>query len=217
LHVDRTRFLMITSALAAACARSPGVASGGKPPPSELAGAGVAGGSGVVDLPEPESADVDDEEVPIASGCDDMAGSPPSCNQMRLPGPTCEQGMNVPVNVCDAIRKIAKPRIAEALVSCLVEHSLGGGRCGPEDWVGDCPARALEKLCSVDRAYERQCSEIESRCSRYRYGGKGFNADQCVRFMSSVLPSERAEALTCVSEGCGIEHCFVSLAYGKTW
>jgi hypothetical protein len=217
MHVDRTRFLMITSALAAACARSPGVASGGTPPPAELGQA--SGSAGVVEVPEPASTEVEDEQVPVASsGCDDMHGRPPSCRDMRLPGPTCEQGMNVPPNVCEAIARVAKPRVAEALMSCLVEHSKQGGRCGPDDWTGDCATRALESLCNVDHGFDRQCSEIESRCSRYRYRGAiPFRSEQCVRLLSAVLPSEQAAALSCVSEGCGIEHCFVSLAYGKIW
>ncbi len=215
MQVDRAHFLVLTSALAAACARSPGIASGGKPPASELATGGASGQPGVVEVSEPSGGEVDEEPAP--TGCEDMAGNPPSCSGMRLPGPTCEQGMNVPPNVCEALRRVAKPRIAEVLMGCLVEHSKEGGSCGPTDWVGDCPTRALEKLCAVDRSHERQCQEIEQRCSRYRYGGPGVTAEKCVRFVSAVLPSEQAAALSCVSEGCGVEYCFVSLAYGKTW
>jgi hypothetical protein len=214
MHVDRTRFLMLTSALAAACARSPGVASGGRPPPTE---SGESAQPGEVEVPE-AAEEVEPEESPApASGCDDMVGTPARCADMRLPGPTCEQGMNVPPNVCDAIKRVAKPRIAEALTSCLVSRSKEGGACGPDDWVGDCAERALDKVCSLDRSHERECREIESRCSRYRHGSKAVTTDACVRLVSGVLPSEQRAALTCVSEGCGVDYCFVSLAYGKTY
>lgn len=218
MYVDRTRFLMLTSALAAACARSPGVATGGKPPPTEASG-GASGEPGVVEVPEaPTEAEEEEAAAPTnPGGCDDMAGRPPSCNDMRLPGPTCEQGMNVPPNVCNALPKVAKPRVATELMTCLVERSKGSGRCGPSDWVGDCPARALDKVCSVDRSHEQECKSIESRCSRFRHAGStGVTAEQCVRFVSAVLPSEQRSALTCVSEGCGVDYCFVSLAWNKT-
>jgi hypothetical protein len=216
MQVDRTRFLMLTSALAAACARSPGVASGGKPPPGEVASGGASGQPGVVDVPE-AAGETEEEQAPASrGGCDDMSGRPPSCNDMRLPGPTCEQGMNVPPNVCNAIAKVAKPRIAAEVMGCLVDRSKEGGKCGPSDWTGDCAIRALDKVCSVDRAHEKECKEIETRCGQYKYrSGPPLTAEQCVRFVSAVLPAEQRSALTCVSEGCGVDYCFVSLAWNK--
>lgn len=208
---------MLTSALAAAaCARSPGVASGGQPArPEPSAGPSEPG---VVDVPEAaEEVDEPEETSAPAGGCNDMAGTPARCADMRLPGPTCEQGLNVPPNVCDAIPRVAKPRIAAELTSCLVARSNEGGRCGPDDWVGDCPARALDKLCTVDKSFERECREIETRCSRVSRGPDRLTTDRCVRLVSAVLPSEQRAAITCVSEGCGVDYCFVSLAYGKTY
>jgi hypothetical protein len=102
-------------------------------------------------------------------------------------------------------------------MSCLVNRSKEGGRCGPDDWVGDCAQRALDKVCSVDRTNERECREIETRCARFRRGSAAVTTDNCMRLVSAVLPSEQRAALTCVSEGCGVDYCFVSLAYGKTY
>lgn len=213
MHVDRTRFLLLTSALAAAC--GPKIAPGGRPPAPEVAG-GSGGSKNVVDVPDPpeDPKEAPDEPVPT-SGCDDMAGNPPSCSGMRVPGPACEQGMNVPENVCDAIAEVVKPRVAEALMTCLVERSRSGGTCGPSDSIGDCATRALDKVCQVDSSYEQDCKDAAARCARYRAGRDPLSTEQCMRMVSATLPSERQRALSCISEGCGVDWCFVSLAWNK--
>lgn len=211
--IDRTRFLMLTSAIAAACTRGP-VASGGRPAGSDLAQAD-AGEPVTVETPEPEG-EIEEEPEPVATGGDcDFAGRMPTCDAMRLPGPTCEQGLNVPPKVCNALPKVLKPRLAADLMTCLVDRSQQGGSCGPDDWVGDCAERTLQRVCSLERAFEKECAELETRCSRFRTGT--VTKDRCVRLVSAVLPSEQKSALTCVTEGCGVDYCLTSLAWGKTY
>jgi hypothetical protein len=216
MKLDRARFLMLTSALAAACSRPSGVAAGGRPARAEV-GTDADAGTPVVDVPEPAPVEAAREpEGELGSGsCNDMAGRVPSCSGMRLPGPTCEQGMNVPPEVCGALGRVFKPRVAAELVSCLVDRSQQGGRCGPDDWLGDCPVQALERLCNREPDVEGPCRQAVDRCSRARYGGKRLTDEQCVRFVSAIVPSARPEALTCVAEGCAVDHCFLAIAWGK--
>jgi hypothetical protein len=208
VYVDRARFLLLTSAIAAACSRAqaPSRAPGTARPDEGTTGPGEDALGQLLPPPDETAPDVE----PAAPSAGEASAT---CADLRVPGPSCEQGMDVGVAACAALAEVALPGIAEPLMECLVARSQSGGPCGPSDWYGDCGKRALERVSALEEGRRRDCQTVAQQCRQLRQ--LGLAAEDCLRMVSAVHADLRDDAITCMTEGCGADHCFLELAWQK--
>jgi hypothetical protein len=218
MHVDRSRFLLLTASLAASACDKTGPAAtpdtGSVDPagdesrdpdreaePNDTAVAGNGGGSGV--WLEIEPGTEDPKEPAWGTGdCDNSVGSPKSCSGLQAPGPHCESFADTQ-RFCDAFPRFLQPRAAEAAVDCMLAMSGTEAICDWSAWQ-TCAAAGLNATC-VDPASRSQCMSISSMC------GGSLDVFQCQQAFAATPAREHSRVASCIQEFCEVSFCVVDM------
>lgn len=132
--------------------------------------------------------------------CDDSKGSVPSCDPLQTGpcgdvfGPLCEQ-----------LGEALKPKIATAVVDCLVENNRRS-RC---ESIQECLEQGLELAC-VSPEDTEVCEKLFNRCGPPEEG-PWQEVDQCARGLASLKKAARAKVVECLEDSCDLEGCFLGV------
>jgi hypothetical protein len=132
--------------------------------------------------------------------CDDSKGSAPSCDPLQsgacgdVFGPLCEQ-----------LGEALKPKIATAVVDCLVENNRRS-RC---ESIQECLEQGLELAC-VSPEDSEVCEKLFNRCGPPEEG-PWQEVDQCARGLASLKKAARAKVVECLEDSCDLEGCFLGV------
>ncbi len=223
MHVDRSRFLLLTASLATVACNPPGPAatpdSGDVEPQdsaepdtrtvgeatggSTTSSTDQAGGSGVWLEIEPGS---EDPKQPVwgDANCNNSVGTPKSCSSLSPPpGPNCES-FSESQRFCAAFPTFLQPRVAEAAVDCMLAMSGTEAVCDWSAWQ-TCAANGLQAAC-VDPASRATCQSMSSAC------GGGLDVFQCQQAFAAVKASELSRVASCIQEFCEVSFCVVDMA-----
>jgi hypothetical protein len=231
MHVDRARFLLLTSALFAACKEGepppsapivippqpPAPPETAKPEPPPIVDAGVK-------APVVVAQDGDDEEpyepwegaadVPMAKSVhaqaceasDNQKGAV-QCALKAPPGPACESFASTR-SECAKLRSWLVPRAAEKTAQCLQQKSGKQDICnfniGPA-----CFVAALSSVCLDDSARnEADCKKVMSACGSVEKKYRHMNTSACRAALSAIVPGRRGKFVTCAAESCDLVPCY---------
>jgi len=230
MHVDRSRFLLLTAAIASAgCGPKPATqapvdradALGGQPlvvvqteppPPEQAEGSGAR-----LDRPSPEP----DEEArdrpsaslgpadpqPPGTRAPSMLGA--QCRALRPPpGPHCESIDSTPEE-CESYERVLVPEAAARATACLASKSGKRSICKFGVTV-DCFMEG-SRVAPPDRQAQAACAPVLRQCAANRWGDPDMTAANCQAAFSAVRPGQRMALLSCITEGCGVGSCFYQL------
>jgi hypothetical protein len=221
MQIDRSRFLLLTSAIAAgtaACtpAESVPVSINATPDDSKADAAAPLAVTG--------AADASTAPVPVASATvpptttgpscpdsDNMVGAPGNCGALKAPGPQCESFADTK-DECGHLAKGLKPKLAQRAVDCFLSKSGTKAVCDfqlPEN----CAVEAVAEAC-IDPSLASTCDSIMTNCPRGRGGRHNAGAvtrDLCLHALSAVTSRNRSAVISCVAESCSISGCFYEL------
>lgn len=226
MQIDRTRFLMLTTSIAAgACAGAPagtpevpeqtviviapppafGSATPAPPPAEEPP---VEEPEAVEEMTPHALEEVDDEPSlsAIASApatCGNQRGNPAQCTGLRAPGPQCESFHDTLAD-CHGFRRALQPRIAEKAIQCLLAKSGKREICS-FDVAVKCANSASKDAC-IDSFSGPPCRTAVAQCASVR--GNKLTMQRCQQVLSSVAPRFRRAMITCITEDCGVDYCF---------
>jgi hypothetical protein len=217
MHVDRSRFLLLTASLAAAACDKSGPAN--TPDTGSVEPAGDEGpqprDTGEPNDPAPStSADsgvwleiepgTEDPKEPAwgSADCDNSVGTPKSCSGLSAPGPACESFAETQ-RFCDAFPRFMVPRAAEAAVDCMLAMSGTEAICDWSAWQ-TCAMAGLQATC-VDPASRSQCMSMSSAC------GGSLDVFQCQQAFSAAPTRERNRVASCIQEFCEVSFCVVDM------
>ncbi|HEY6723789.1 MAG TPA: hypothetical protein VI197_07140 [Polyangiaceae bacterium] len=133
-----------------------------------------------------------------AAPCDDTSGSEPGCGELQsgacgsVFGPLCEQ-----------LGAALKPKVATAIVQCLVENNRRS-RC---ESIEECLERGLEQVCVAPPDRE-VCEKLFARCDPPEEG-PWQDVDHCAKGVASLKKAARAKVVECLEDSCGLETCFL--------
>lgn len=133
-----------------------------------------------------------------APPCDDSNGTEPSCGELQsgacrsVFGPLCEQ-------LGDAL----KPKVATAIVQCLIENNRRS-RC---ESIEECLGRGLEQAC-VAPPDQQVCEKLFARCEAPT-DGPWQSVAQCAKGVASLKKAVRVKVVECLDAGCDLEACFL--------
>lgn len=141
--------------------------------------------------------------APLAPGaptkpCDDTSGNAPACGELHsgacgnVFGPLCEQ-----------LGEALKPKIASAVVGCLVENNRRA-RC---ESIEECLKSGLEQAC-VSAPDREVCEKSFERCDPPSEG-PWQDVDHCARGVASLKPASRTKVVECLQDNCDLETCFL--------
>ncbi len=228
MHVDRAKFLLLTSSLFAACKESepapqaPIVIPQQPAPVASLAREGAPPAPPAEAPPEPVAVADDDEEpyepwpggteVPMArtvkgQTCDvaENAKGSPVCT-LRPPGPTCE-GFTQTRSECSRLRTWLVPRVAERAAKCLSAKSGKQDVCSP-NVAAACVIQAMNDVClDPSPKIDASCKRVMSKCASFDHQQRHVNLNACKAAMSSIVPARHAKFVTCMQEGCDLAAC----------
>jgi hypothetical protein len=219
MHVDRSRFLLLTASLAASACNKPGPAAtpdtGSVEPadsdedrePDREPGSGESGksgneGSGVWLEIEPGTEDAK-EPAWGSTDCDNSIGTPKSCTGLSAPGPHCESFAETQ-RFCDAFPRFMQPRAAEAAVDCMLAMSGTEAICDWSAWQS-CALAGLQATC-VDPASRSPCMSMSSAC------GGGLDVFQCQQAFAAAPARDHSRVASCIQEFCEVSFCVVDMA-----
>ncbi|MBK9264949.1 MAG: hypothetical protein IPM54_34850 [Polyangiaceae bacterium] len=219
MHIDRSRFLLLTASIAGGACSSSSASSSSGPvvvaapiialpaegdgaPASSGASAPVKSsqtvmGSGDDDalaaLDRPPSAADDD-----GGTCDEGGAPPTGCGTLRAPGPHCESFSDTKA-MCGKLARGLRPRVAEQVVDCILAKSGKQSVCD-FDLANQCGLVALQKAC-IEPSTQAACAPIVRAC-----GGR-LQMRECQALVSSVTSRNRRNMMTCITEGCSADYC----------
>lgn len=237
MHVDRTKFLVLTAAIASACGTSP------KPEPTVVkASAGpdydtTSSGAGSAE-PEPENHFVKEaappEPPPVQPGpvapCSEGPCSPidegymypttprpqapidpklaKQCASLRRPGPVCESFDSV-IESCNHYPEVMVTKAAQAAVKCLSKKSGTSKIC---DF-------GVEAVCALEGAKAapaastaaQACGDILKNCSASGYRGKDLTKANCQAAIAGFKSDYRNALISCIQEFCEVSSCFYQM------
>jgi hypothetical protein len=228
MHVDRARFLLLTSSLLAACkdAESPSTtpivippqpstvpSAAHDPPPPPLVDAGSSAMPVAVDEDEePYEVEPGEAAVPLAKTVKGQTCEPaenakgaPVCT-LRAPGPTCESFTETR-SECGRLRTWLVPRVAERAAKCLSAKSGKQEICA-YNIAAACVIEAMNAVC-LDPApkIETSCKRVMARCQSVERQSRHVNLGACKAAMSSIVPARQAKFVTCMQESCDLVPC----------
>ncbi|MEI7893737.1 MAG: hypothetical protein WCI05_11630 [Myxococcales bacterium] len=184
MKIDRSRFLVLTAALAAgAC--------------TVTSSSSDAGGGGT-DAQSDVTADVR-SDVTADAACDDTVGPGGDCNTLDA-GSTCwGEGA---ANSCLALTKNFKPKVAKSIVDCI----NGLASCPPGDTV-TCLNQATTSACP-DPIASTSCSQIGATCGDGGTDG-GVSYGDCMQLLAGATQVGRDAFVACMVEGsvCNATEC----------
>jgi hypothetical protein len=226
MHVDRAKFLFLTTAIASGCGTRPA------PEPVVItASAGpdydttVASEAQTADAaPEPVAKE---EPVPEAMArvgpIEEGYASPPppapapgpvdpklakQCASLRPPGPVCESFQDT-VDSCNRYSDVLVPKAADAAVKCLTKRSKTKRIC--EFGVDAVCATEGSKAAKTDPTAAQTCASMFSQCKAAGYRGKDLTSANCQGALSGYKPEYRTALVSCISEFCEIGSCFYQM------
>ena len=225
MHVDRTKFLLLTAAIASACGTSqkpePAVVKTTAGPDYDTTSGGAA-----TPEPEPENHFVKEEAPPPPPpppGPVEEGGMMPTlppphaatdpklakqCASLKAPGPVCESFYST-VESCNRYPDVMVPKAAEAAVKCLVKKSGGKRIC--EFGVDSVCATEGSKAAKTDASTAQICGAILTNCGQSGYRGKDLSKANCQAALSGYKPEYRNALVSCISEFCEIGTCFYQM------
>ncbi|HEY8076922.1 MAG TPA: hypothetical protein VIF62_22500 [Labilithrix sp.] len=229
MHVDRAKFLLLTSTLFASCKESEPAAQAPIVIPQQPASTASLAKEEpppppVVDASAPEqpvAADDDEEpyepwpgtaEVPMAKTvkgqtCDagENAKGAPVCT-LRPPGPTCES-FSQTRGECSRLRTWLVPRVAERAAKCLSAKSGKQDICYFNIGAA-CVIQAMNDVClDTSPRIDTSCKRVMTKCGAIERQYRHINLNACKAAMSSIVPSRQAKFLTCMQESCDLVAC----------
>lgn len=238
MHVDRARFLVLTTTMAASgcgsgseAARSevprepataPVVDVPGALPDQVLVaepqdGPGTAGTAwrepgGPARVPEVEPAPELQPLPQVPAGIDtpEQGAVLSLCRSLRPPpGPQCESFDTTP-GECETYARVLEPPAAERAARCLQRKSGTQAICQ----FGVTAKCFLEgaRGTPTGPAADRPCAALLKQCAGARWREPDVTAANCSAAVSAVRPRYQPLLISCMSEGCGIANCFYSLS-----
>ena len=231
MHVDRTKFLVLTSALLASCkgetqthengpivipTQPPATASIARdpePPPQAVMDAGPK--------EAPVAAEEDEEPyepwpgtatVPLAKtvkgqSCEvaENAKGTVACT-LRPPGPTCES-FSETKGECARLRSWLVPRVAEKASKCLNAKSGKQDICSFNIGAA-CIIQAFDDVClDPSPKIDTSCKRVMSKCSAVERQYRHINFGACKAALSAVVPARHGKFITCAQESCDLVPC----------
>jgi hypothetical protein len=227
MHVDRTRFLMLTAAMAASCAAQqkqapePIVArpddydttSGSAPQPVPVDQSVIAQEELVQPPPEPPPPAAEDPGPAWAQPRPGLPARDPvlsqRCAAIKRPGPVCESFADT-IDSCSLYSTVMVPKAASAAVKCLTQRS-GTKRICQFGVDATCALQGT-KAAPRNPSAKSICASILSSCAGSGYRGKDLTRANCEAALSGYDSSVRSQLVSCATEFCELGPCFYSLA-----
>jgi hypothetical protein len=224
MYVDRTKFLLLTTAIASGCTSKPA-----PEPVVVTASATPDYDTTVAKAPPPtsaavpvESAELAPEPAPARPGPieEGFASSPPVapstpdpkiakiCASLRRPGPVCESFQDT-VDSCNRYSDVLEPKAAEAAAKCLAKRSGSKRIC--EFGVDAVCATEGSKAAKPDSGTTQICGNIMAHCKAAGYRGKDLSTANCQGALSGYKPDYRNALVSCISEFCEVGSCFYQM------
>lgn len=222
MNVDRSTFLKLVSAIAAA----PYATSACGTPPEPVVAVPVdikpmtdaSTPPIVIGAPPPSPAGtsrppIDDESVaPIAAGGGiwdlpyDPAAPPKSCSMLKCGGPV-KEGMTALRSQCRQLEGTLKPEAFQRFLGCMLARNNTPDTCDLAR-VGTQPGECLEKWSSpptVDPATVAKCKPIVAACAgpnRSIHASGPLSMQTCQAIFSVTTPRSDRKMIHCVTEYC---------------
>jgi hypothetical protein len=189
MHVNRSRFLLLTAALAGGA----GCTINNTNLPAD---GGTQDGSTGGDASSGDSSTGDSSTGDSSTG---DGGTAPDCNALGDAG-AGDGGTSCASNAafgaaCTAFGANLKPRVAKRAVDCAVALPS----CESGAGLDTCLSSALAQACS-DTTAATTCAAIASICGDAG-ADAGISATQCQQLLSGMTPTARAAIQTCFTEG----------------
>jgi hypothetical protein len=220
VKLDRDRFLLLVSALAAGCVstmpnRPPLPDPDGVPtrPTPRLAP------SAAIPPPAEDAPNPYDESAAPAQGGPKVVGMtcsaslnargfPRSCAGLRHPSSTCptsEGGDGFPFikQDCDAMKDRLRPRVAEKAIACVMAKSGRDELCA-DGFTAECTTRALSEVC-VEPAAKEPCAKVMEKCGAWSENKA--SQESCEAGYSGLREDKRPKFLACMTEFCDFVYC----------
>ncbi len=207
MHVDRSRFLLLTASLAACTTpkvapdpANPGTTGAGSSSSSTSGSTPESGGSGVWLEIEPGTEDAPQRFDP--SACDNAIGTPKTCEGLSAPGPQCESFFESQ-RFCELFPRAMRPRAAEAAVDCMLAMTGSQAIC---DWTAwqTCVEAGMRASC-VEPATHGLCSSVNAAC------GGGVDVFACQQALAAAPASDAQRVSSCIQEFCEVPFCVVDM------
>jgi hypothetical protein len=223
MQIDRSRFLFLTSAIAAgtgACTPRETIpvtitATPDEPKPDASAPLALTGSVDASSTPVVPVASATTTPTPMTGpSCpdsDNMIGTPGNCGLLKAPGPQCESFADTKEE-CGHMAKGLKPRVAQRAVDCFLSKSGQKSVCDFE-LPQACVVQAIAEAC-IDPAVGAACDSILSNCTphgRGRHAKIDLTRETCMRALSAVTSRNRGAVMSCVAESCSVSSCFYDL------
>jgi hypothetical protein len=233
MHVDRAKFLVLTSSLFAACKEeAPPVAAPivipPQPPPTASVALYDASPPPLADAGKPEvprAAEEDEEErdeydrdIPLARSIH-AATCPTADNQkgtttcsLKMPSGACEGFLTVKTE-CAKLRTWLVPRAGEKVSACLTKKSGTEALCTYA--VGSvCWMEALNSVClDTSPKIEKLCRDAVSACDAVEKRYRHINQESCRAALSATVPRFHGKLTTCFAEGCDVASCYHMIGF----
>lgn len=241
MKIDRSKFLLLTSAMFACGTKNDPQQVGGpiiipaQPPPT--ASMTATASAKVIEPPDagaPSSAPIaaaeDDDEQPYepwpgtadppmaktvhAQKCDvaeNAKGKTVGCTLKAPPGPSCESFSETRAD-CPKLSRWLVPKVAEKAAGCL------NAKSGKKDIclfnVGpSCVIESLSSVClNTDPKIEQACDRVMKRCKSYDPKYRHMNMDACKAALSAIVPAAHGKFTSCAAESCDLIPCMYSAA-----
>lgn len=130
--------------------------------------------------------------------CDDTSGTAPACAELQ--SGACR---NVFGPLCEQLGEALKPKIATAVVQCLVENNRRS-RC---ESIEECLKSGLEQAC-VSPPDREVCEKLFDRCDPPEEG-PWQDVRHCALGVASLKPAVRTKVVECLEDSCDLETCFL--------
>ena len=198
MNIDRSRFLLLTAALAATGCT---INNTTLPADGSVQDTGTAGdtlsGDTRTDTSVTEGGDAGDAGADATDGavCDDTVGTPRACSDIKgtACGPT-DAGAAGIGPTCEGYLSSFKPRVAKATIDCLIALPTCEGD------TAHCATDALAAACP-DPAAKTYCDALLAACAPdggLTDAGAGLSLADCVQYANGMTSAGRSALQLCV-------------------
>ena len=136
------------------------------------------------------------------TGCDDSGGSSPSCKPLETGACGAMFGA-----ICHVLESHLKPKVASAVVACLIEKNQASDCAG----LPDCLDQALEQACVSEQA-TTTCKRVLARCQASKRADPWFEQTRCERGLSALTEPAFKAVSDCLDTSCDARRCLLELA-----
>lgn len=218
MDIDRSRFMLLTASLAAACNQSqvaqpstPSDDPGSSPALVAAEPSGRATDEGPDETRDGESPPSvwleippGSQDVSAPSSCDESPPQLMTCHNLEAPAGHCES-FDDTFRLCNSFPAFLQPRPANAAIECMLEQSGSQGICSWRVW-NDCTQVGLQAAC-IEADTRATCDTVSSSC------GGSVETFTCQRALSAIRPRHRASAAACIQEFCETDFCITDLSH----